>query len=219
VAVHSHHGVVPICRFLSTEEHQIAPSSVQSALGRPTCARRVVDRGPVTRLMSELEIGGATRSRSIRTTKPDKSSARAPDLVEREFSVDRPNDLWVADFTYVRTWSGFVYVALIIDDYSRFVVGWRVSSSMTTDLVMDALEMAVFSRRTRLISDVIARGRRRGPRSIHVDSLHRTPPHTARRARSRLLRSATPANNRSNTNPDLTYFIGRFTLMRSVCAC
>jgi putative transposase len=106
--------------------------------------------------MSELEIRGAARSRSIRTTKPDKSSPRAPDLVKRKFSADRPNELWVSDFTYVPTWSGFVYVAFIIDVYSRFVVGWRVSSSMTTDLVMDALEMAVFNRRTRLINDVIA---------------------------------------------------------------
>jgi putative transposase len=192
VAAHRHHGVVPICRVLSTEEHQIAPSSVRSALARPTCARRladdelkpkvaqifadnyevygarkikaslkrehdaIVDRARVTRLMSELEIRGAARSRSVRTTKPDKSSPRVPDLVKRKFCADRPNELWVSDFTYVPTWSGFVYVAFIVDVYSRFVVGSRVSSSMTTDLVMDALEMAVFNRRTRLINDVIA---------------------------------------------------------------
>ncbi len=76
--------------------------------------------------------------------------------MKRKFCADRPNELWVSDFTYVPTWSGFVYVAFIIDVYSRFVVGWRVSSSMTTDLVMDALEMAVFNRRTRLINDVVA---------------------------------------------------------------
>ena len=192
MTAHRHHGVEPICRVLSTEEHRIAPSSVRSALARPACARRgqddelkvaiavifgdnyevygarkikatlkrehdvVVDRARVTRLMSELEIRGAARSRSIRTTKPDKSSPRAPDLVKRKFTAERPNELWVSDFTYVPAWSGFVYVAFIIDVHSRFVVGWRVSSSMTTDLVMDALEMAVFNRRTRLINDVIA---------------------------------------------------------------
>jgi hypothetical protein len=116
----------------------------------------IVDRARVTRLMSELEIRGAARSRTMRTTRPDKSSPRAPDLVKRKFAAGRPNELWVSDFTYVATWSGFVYVAFIIDVHSRFVVGWRVSSSMTTDLVMDALEMAVFNRRTRLIDDVIA---------------------------------------------------------------
>lgn len=191
MAAHRHHGVEPICRVLSTEEHQIAPSSVRSALARPRCARRladdelkvliaeifvdnyevygarkikaalkrehqlIVDRARVTRLMSELDIRGAARTRSVRTTRPDKSSPRAPDLVKRQFTAERPNELWVSDFTYVPTWSGFVYVAFIIDVYSRFVVGWRVSSSMTTDLVMDALEMAVFNRRTQLISDVI----------------------------------------------------------------
>ena len=192
VAAFPHHGVEPTCRVLSTEEHQSAPSSVRSALRRPTCARRLqdnelkpviaaifadnyevygsrkikavlrrehgltVDRSRVTRLMSELEIRGAARSRTMRTTRPDKSSPRAPDLVKRHFKADRPNELWVSDFTYVATWSGFAYVAFIIDVHSRFVVGWRVSSSMTTDLVMDALEMAVFNRRTRLIDDVIA---------------------------------------------------------------
>ncbi len=105
--------------------------------------------------MCELDIRGAARTRSVRTTRPDKSSPRAPDLVKRQFTAERPNELWVSDFTYVPTWSGFVYVAFIIDVYSRFVVGWRVSSSMTTDLVMDALEMAVFNRRTQLISNVI----------------------------------------------------------------
>ena len=191
MAAHRHHGVEPICRVLSTEDHQIAPSSVRYALARPSCARRleddelmvliaqifvdnyevygarkikaalkrehrvVIDRARVTRLMSELDIRGAARTRTMRTTRPDKSSPRAPDLVKRQFTAEHPNELWVSDFTYVPTWSGFVYVAFIIDVYSRFVVGWRVSSSMTTDLVMDALEMAVFNRRTRLINDVI----------------------------------------------------------------
>ena len=92
----------------------------------------------------------------MRTTITDDGVERPTDLVERNFTAPAPNRLWLADLTYVKTHAGWVYVAFIIDVHSRFVVGWRVSSSMTTDLVMDALEMAVFNRRTRLIGDVIA---------------------------------------------------------------
>ena len=116
----------------------------------------IVDKDRVARLMRELGIRGVSRSRSIITTRPDTSAPRAPDLVKRRFEATRPNELWVSDFTYVATWSGFVYTAFIIDVYSRMIVGWRVSSSMSTDLVMDALEMAVFNRRTALLDGVIA---------------------------------------------------------------
>jgi len=116
----------------------------------------IVDKDRVARIMSELGIRGASRTRSIVTTRPDTTSPRAPDLVKRAFTADRPNELWVSDFTYVATWSGFVYAAFIIDVYSRMIVGWRVASTMTTDLVMDALNMAVFTRRTNLINGVIA---------------------------------------------------------------
>lgn len=116
----------------------------------------VVDRTRVTRLLRELGLRGATRTRSTVTTRPDRSSPRAPDLVKRRFRADRPNELWVSDFTYVPTWSGFAYAAFIIDVYSRRVVGWRVAASMTTDMVMDALEMAVWNRRTALLGGVIA---------------------------------------------------------------
>jgi len=115
-----------------------------------------VDKDRIARVMAELGIRGATRSRTTITTRADRSSPRAPDLVQRNFHADRPNELWVSDFTYVATWSGFVYVAFIIDVYSRFTVGWRVASTMTTDLVMDALNMAVWNRRTNLLSGVIA---------------------------------------------------------------
>ena len=116
----------------------------------------IVDKDRIGRLMAELGIRGVSRSRSIITTRPDKASPRAPDLVKRRFVATRPNELWVSDFTYVATWSGFVYAAFIIDVYSRMIVGWRVASTMTTDLVMDALEMAVWSRRTSLLDGVIA---------------------------------------------------------------
>ncbi len=127
---------------------------VKAALAREH--EQIVDRGRVGRLMRELGLRGATRTRSTVTTRPDRSSPRAPDLVQRRFRADRPNELWVSDFTYVPTWSGFVYAAFIIDVFSRLVVGWRVVSSMTTDMVMDALEMAVWNRRTALIGGVIA---------------------------------------------------------------
>ena len=116
----------------------------------------IVDKDRVARLMAELGIRGASRVRSVVTTKADATSARAPDLVKRRFVADRPNQLWVSDFTYVATWSGFVYAAFIIDVYSRMIVGWRVASTMTTDLVMDALNMAAFTRRTTMIGGVIA---------------------------------------------------------------
>ena len=115
----------------------------------------IVDKDRVARLMRELGIRGMRRGKTIFTTRPDAANPRAPDLVKRVFTATRPNQLWVSDFTYVSTWSGFVYVAFIIDVYARMVIGWRVSTSMTTDMVMDALEQAVWSRQT-LLTDVIA---------------------------------------------------------------
>ena len=107
----------------------------------------VVDHDRIARLMAEQGIRGMRRGRQPFTTKPDHTAPRAPDLVQRAFHAQRPDQLWVSDFTYVSTWSGFVYVAFIVDVYSRIVVGWRVSTTMTTDLVMDALEQAVWTRR------------------------------------------------------------------------
>jgi putative transposase len=127
---------------------------IKAALAREH--EQIVDRARVGRLMSDLGLRGATRTRSTVTTRPDRSVPRAPDLVQRRFRAARPNELWVSDFTYVPTWSGFVYSAFIIDVFSRLVVGWRVAPSMTTDMVMDALEMAVWNRRTALIGGVIA---------------------------------------------------------------
>ena len=87
------------------------------------------------------------RGETKRTTIPDEDAARPADLVDRQFEADRPDRLWLADITYVRTWSGFAYVALVIDAYSRFIVGWRVSNSLRTDLALDALEQALWARR------------------------------------------------------------------------
>jgi len=115
-----------------------------------------LDKDRIARLMRELGIRGATRSKTTVTTRPDRSSPRAPDLVNRRFQAERPNQLWVCDFTYVPTWSGFVYTAFVTDVYSRRIVGWRTAASMTTPLVMDALEMAIFSRRHQLLDGVIA---------------------------------------------------------------
>ncbi len=106
----------------------------------------VVDKDRVGRLMAELGIRGATRGRKVFTTKADPTAVRAPDLVKRHFEADRPNALWVTDFTYVRTWAHMAYVAFIIDVYARHIVGWSVSTSMKTELVSSALEQALWKR-------------------------------------------------------------------------
>jgi len=106
-----------------------------------------VARCTVERLMRNMGLRGVVRGRTCRTTISDGSVERPDDLVQRQFSATRPNQLWVADFTYVATWTGFVYVAFVIDVFSRGIVGWRVASTMRTDLVLDALEQAIWSRR------------------------------------------------------------------------
>ncbi len=105
-----------------------------------------VGRDQVGRLMAELGIAGMVRGKSKRTTKADPSAVRAPDLVKRHFTATEPNRLWLSDFTYVPTWSGTVYVAFIIDAFSRAIVGWKAATTMRTDLVLDALEMAIWAR-------------------------------------------------------------------------
>ncbi|WP_420935495.1 IS3 family transposase [Alteromonas sp. A081] len=105
-----------------------------------------VARCTVARLMKVLEIQGVRRGRRCITTIPDESAAKPLDLVNREFTAQRPNQLWVADITYVATWSGFVYVAFVIDVFSRKLVGWRVMKTMQTQLILDALEQALWAR-------------------------------------------------------------------------
>jgi len=105
-----------------------------------------VARCTVERLMRDLGLRGVVRGRRQRTTIPDEAAPRPADLVQRDFHAPAPNRLWVADLTYVRTWSGFAYVAFIIDAYSRFIVGWHISRSLRTDLVLTALEQALWAR-------------------------------------------------------------------------
>lgn len=106
-----------------------------------------VARCTVERLMRRLGLQGVRRGKGVRTTVPDAKAACPRDRVNRQFKAQRPNQLWVADFTYVSTWQGFVYVAFVIDVFARRIVGWRVSSSMQTDFVLDALEQALYARR------------------------------------------------------------------------
>jgi len=105
-----------------------------------------VARCTVERLMRSLGLQGVVRGRSCRTTISDDAADRPADLVNRQFTATRPNQLWVADITFVATWTGFVYVAFIIDVFARRIVGWRVANSLRTDLVLDALEQALCSR-------------------------------------------------------------------------
>ena len=105
-----------------------------------------VARCTVERLMKRLGLQGVRRGSKRITTIPDKSADKPADLVNRQFVAQRPNQLWVADFTYVATWSGFVYVAFVIDVFSRNIVGWRVLKTMQTQLVLDALEQALWAR-------------------------------------------------------------------------
>jgi putative transposase len=109
-----------------------------------------IGRDQVARLMKTLGIEGVRRGRRIRTTRPDDQADRSPDLVDRNFTADRPNRLWVTDLTFVPTWQGVAYVCFIVDAFSRMIVGWRVASNMRTAMVLDALEMARWSRGTRL---------------------------------------------------------------------
>jgi putative transposase len=170
------YGVEPICRVLPIApsayyQHRKRPPSARAVRDAKLKVeiRRVYDdnfgvygarkvwrqlqregiavaRCTVERLMGELGLEGVRRGKVRRTTTPDTSAARAADLVERDFSATRPNQLWVADLTYVATWSGFVYVAFMVDAFSRFLVGWQASQSLRTDLALDALEMAIWQR-------------------------------------------------------------------------
>ena len=105
-----------------------------------------VARCTVARLMRDLGMRGAVRGRHFKTTIPDDSAARPLDLVDRDFTARRPNELWMSDLTYVATWRGFVYVAFVIDAFARRIVGWRASSSLRSDLALDALEQALYDR-------------------------------------------------------------------------
>jgi putative transposase len=173
-------GVEPICRTLavapssyySHKSRPASPRSARDALLIPMlvaiwaanyrvygahklwkAARRGghdIGRDQVARLMKAADIVGVSRKRRLRTTRPDETAARHPDLVKRDFTADAPNRLWVTDLTYVPTWAGVAYVCFIIDAYSRMIVGWRVAGHMRASMVTDALDMACHSRGNRL---------------------------------------------------------------------
>ena len=114
-----------------------------------------VGRDRVARLMDELELRGVVRGKKKRTTWPGELGQRPADLVGRKFTAAAPNRLWVADLTYVSTWSGFVYVAFVIDAFSRVIVGWRASNSLHTELALDALEMAIWRRQQQDLTGLV----------------------------------------------------------------
>ena len=138
------------------------PRKVWQQLGREGI---VVARCTVERLMRQMGLQGAVRGRRFKTTIADDGAARPADLVKREFVATRPNQLWVADLTYVATWRGFVYVAFVIDVFARHIVGWRVSSSLRTDLALDALEQALYARPT---SDELVHHSDRGSQYLSI---------------------------------------------------
>jgi putative transposase len=141
-----HEALMPILLALWTANY-----SVYGARKLWKAARRAghdIGRDQVARLMGELDIHGARRGRRVRTTRTDSSAVRHPDLVDRDFTASEPNQLWVTDLTYVPTWSGVAYVCVIVDAFSRMIVGWRVATHMRTDMVLDALDMACWQRGT-----------------------------------------------------------------------
>ena len=134
-----------IIRRIWTEHFQVyGPRKVWRQMGREGLR---VARCRVRRLMRAMGLAGAVRGRAWVTTTQSQTDAQWPaDLVERNFTATRPNQLWVSDFTYVATWRGFVYVAFVIDVFARRIVGWRASASLRTDLALDALEQAIYDR-------------------------------------------------------------------------
>ncbi len=114
-----------------------------------------VARCTVERLIRELGLRGVRRGKQLRTTVPDPKAPCPLDRVNRQFRAERPNQLWVSDFTYVSTWQGWLYVAFVVDVFARRIVGWRVSSSMTTDFVLDALEQALYARQPERDSSLV----------------------------------------------------------------
>jgi putative transposase len=169
-------GVEPICRALeiapstyrSAKTRPLSARAIADAVLIPlvalfvknysvygrrqltTAARRGgldVGRDQVAQLMKVACIRGASRARKRFTTRADPTAERAPDLVKRDFTASRPDQTWVADFTYCSTWSGIVYVAFVVDMFSRRIVGWKAARTMHTALMLDASHMAAWTRR------------------------------------------------------------------------
>ncbi|MFD5430476.1 IS3 family transposase, partial [Streptomyces sp. NPDC127084] len=146
----------PSARFVRDEELKERIQEVYTSNYRVYGARKIwhelnrqghaVARCTVERLMRELGIAGAVGGKKVITTITDAAADRAPDLLDRDFVASAPNRCWVADFTHVATWSGVVYVAFVVDTFSRRIVGWSASTNKETKLVLDALEMALWQR-------------------------------------------------------------------------
>jgi putative transposase len=132
---------VQIGRVWATNYSCYGPRRVYKQLRREGY---VIARCTVTRIMADIGLRGVQRGKKHLTTFPDDTAARPADLVERQFRAERPNQLWVADITYVSTWQGWLYAAFILDAHSRMIVGWQLASHLRTDLVLDALEMALW---------------------------------------------------------------------------
>jgi putative transposase len=153
-----------IQRVWDEHEQVYGPQKVWKQLRREGIR---VARCTVERLMRELGLRGTVRGRAWKiTTQSDPAATRPADLVDRQCVATRPNQLWVSDFTYVATWRGFVYVAFVIDVFARRIVGWRVSASLRTAFVLDALEQAIYERRNGGAADLVHhsdRGTQYGP--------------------------------------------------------
>ena len=112
--------------------------------------------------MREAGLAGVSRRKGIHTTRRDRNARPAPDLVERNFSAAAPDHLWVADITYVPTWAGFLFLAVVVDAFSRRVVGWSMADHLRTELVLDALNMALWQRRPEEVTHHSDQGCQRG---------------------------------------------------------
>ncbi len=142
--IRRYEALEPEVRRIWNENHGVCGArKVWKQLNRESIP---VGRWSVETVMRKLDLEGVRRGRRVRTTIPDELSEKPLDLVNRQFLASGPNQLWVADITYVATWRGFVYVAFVTDVYSRYIVGWRVLKSMKTTLVLDALEQAMWAR-------------------------------------------------------------------------
>ena len=126
-----------------------------------------VARRTVERLMRDLGLERVLRGKRVRTTVPDLSAPCPLDRVNRQSNADRPNKLWVSDFTYVSTWQGWLYVAFVVDVFARRIVGWRVSTTMTTDFLPDALEQALYDRQPSS-EDALIHHSDRGPQYVSI---------------------------------------------------
>ena len=159
-------------------------------------------RKRVARLMRSAGLEGAHRRRFVRTTTRDRATAPAPDLVNRSFHASRPNELWVADITYLPTWAGFLYLAAVIDVWSRMVVGWAMAGHLRTELILDAIDMAIARRRppAGLVhhSDQGTEGGfHRSSQHLDMEVLRWVFGNSDRRSRRCVARSGLPADRRS----------------------